>query len=314
MLLIGSYALIAYTGDQTRKPRDMDIIGSFDELQTITGLLKKETRVRSVPMSTNKTVLHCENGFIVEFELAWSGTAAYSLCELLEGTRQHGGGRIRPFLGHALVVAPLDHLYTLKMSHRYLKNSPHFLKTRNDIMLMRAMNAKIFDAQWLKQREAETYTYKHPKLNVMKGDFFKGDEVPYIYDHDTIHQSMAHATDYRVDNINNRVPSYKLYMKDGAEVHSDKAKFFALPEIFRLWGVLEEAQVLALERSQIPFAGKVDAKRSFDMALQKVCTSITSGWFREYAWENFDKVSSMYEADYVERFWNAVADGTVRKL
>ena len=42
------------------------------------------------------------------------------------------------------------------------------------------------------------------------------------------------------------------------------------------------------------------------MALMKVCTSITSGWFREYAWENYDKVLDLYnelgEDDYVQRF------------
>ena len=101
-------------------------------------------------------------------------------------------------------------------------------------------------------------------------------------------------------------------MKDGAEVECDKEKFFSAGERIRLYGVLEEAQVLALERSQIPFRGKVEPRRSFDIALQKVCTSITSGWFREFAWENFDKVEEMYEDDYVSRFWKAVDDGKVK--
>jgi len=44
----------------------------------------------------------------------------------------------------------------------------------------------------------------------------------------------------------------------------------------------------------------------FEMALMKVCTSITSGWFREYAWENYQKVLDLYDSlgedDYVKRF------------
>ena len=40
-------------------------------------------------------------------------------------------------------------------------------------------------------REKESYTHKLPSLNVHKGDFFKKDEVNYIYDHDSIHEVVA---------------------------------------------------------------------------------------------------------------------------
>ena len=215
-------------------------------------------------------------------------------------------------------MATLDELYTLKMSHRYLKDSPHFRKTRNDILLMRVLGASIFDPTWFKEREYETYWYKHPKLNVKKKDFFTGDGVQYVYDHDDIHMAMAHLRDWTdgdsYSNPSLRVPAYRLYMMDGSEVQCSRKKFFEANEGIRLYGVLEEAQVLALERSQIPFRGKVDPRRSFDIALQKVCTSITSGWFREFAWENYSLIEAMYESDYVDRFWSAVDAGKVRKL
>lgn len=53
------------------------------------------------------------------------------------------------------------------------------------------------------------------------------------------------------------------------------------------------------------------------MALTKVCTSITSGKFREYAWENFDKVVDMYKAigyDYMVKINAAIADGRIREF
>lgn len=87
---------------------------------------------------------------------------------------------------------------------------------------------------------------------------------------------------------------------------TSKELFFAASERVRLCGVYEETCVLALERSQIPYDFKPDARWSFEMALMKVCTSITSGWFREYAWENYDKVLDLYdemgENNYIERF------------
>lgn len=306
--LVGSRGLQAAGFVLTRKPSDWDVITTFDGLQTLSTTLRKHSRrVDSIPLSESKTVLRSYDGpfqGMTEVEIAWPGTAAESFLNLPPDRET--------YMGDLVVKVPtLDQLYTLKLSHRYLKNSPHFLKTVDDVAYMRGLGAKVFDQAWLKQREAETYVYKHPKLNVMKGDFFKGDGVQYVYDHDDIHMAVAHMP---LPLSLKRAPAYTFYMKDGAQVQCDKNKFFGLPEEYRLYGVLEEAQVLALERSQIPFRGKVEPRRSFDIALQKVCTSITSGWFREFAWENFRKVEGMYEADYVDRFWAAVEAGRVRKF
>jgi hypothetical protein len=309
MLLIGSHALIFNGIDIGRRPRDIDVIATFSELRELTENLRRETRVSSIPFADNKTALRCDDGRIIEVEIAWTDSTAADLLSLSQDLLQ---GRISAAqndfgLPFTVSVPNLGVLYALKMSHRYLKNSPHFRKTRDDIMLMRRAQAQIFDDAWYKRRVRETYWYKHPKLNTTKGDFFKGDGVPYVYDHDDIHKAVAHMA-----VANQTVPAYTLYMKDGAQVDCDREKFFAAHEDVRLYGVLEEAQVLALERSQIPFRGKVEPRRSFDIALQKVCTSITSGWFREFAWENFDRVEAMYEPDYTDRFWRAVDAGLVK--
>lgn len=310
MLLIGSHALIHHLSKPLgRVPRDIDVIATFDELTFMMSCLRRETRVESIPLSVNKTVLKCADGRIIEVELAWEGTASRRLMDRHSHVFDPAAMAVNVPLPFPTTVVGLDELYSLKMSHRYLKDSPHFRKTRSDIMLMRTLGAKVFDADWLRQREDETYTYRHPKLNVMKKDFFTGDGVQYVYDHDDIHKAVAHI---EFDFV--PTPAYTLYMKDGEEVKSDKGKFFALDESVRLYGVLEETQVLALERSQIPFRGRVDPRRSFDIALQKVCTSITSGWFREYGWEHYDLIEAMYEPDYVDRFWKAVDEGRVRKL
>ena len=64
--------------------------------------------------------------------------------------------------------------------------------------------------------------------------------------------------------------------------------------------------VLALERSQIPNDFSVDPNKIFLYALEKVCTSITSGWFREFAWENYHLVVKMHDDlgrnDYIKRY------------
>lgn len=185
----------------------------------------------------------------------------------------------------------------IKLSHRYKKNNPFFRKTMQHIRFLRNKGVKLSSPLELivTIRQKETLSYNHPNLNVSKNDFFKDDI--YTLDHDSIHEAVALAGR----------PAYTFYMKDGSEVLTDKEKFMALPEAIKLAGVYEESCVLALERSQVPNDFQnISSEHSFMMALEKVCTSITSGWFREYAWENYHKVVHMYKTlgvnDYIDRF------------
>lgn len=194
--------------------------------------------------------------------------------------------------------ASLNVLLAIKESHKYKRNSSHFLKTMRDIQALKQRGAVLDDPiliDIVKLREKETYNYSHPVLNQNKDSFFT-DEVGYIYDHDSIHEAIAIGS----------APAYKSYMQDGAEVMVSKDKFFACDEKTRLLGVYEETCVLALERSQIPYGDKIHTSTSFITALTKVCTSITSGWFREYAYDNFDAIVTMHREfgsrDYLDRF------------
>lgn len=195
----------------------------------------------------------------------------------------------------------LSTLLELKWSHRFLRNSPHFYKTMQHIKFLIHRGVKIRDENFVEQREKETYNYTHPNLNVKSKDFFVSN-VNYVYDHDSIHLAVKHLS----------VPAYTLYMEDNAEVQCSREKFFSQPRAVQFMGVLEESYVLALERSQIPNNFEVDPKRSFMMALEKVCTSITSGWFREFAWTNYDIIAQMYSDDYIQKFKTALEQGIVK--
>jgi len=223
---------------------------------------------------------------IVEAEFAWEGSTGEQLVQIMN---KYGFD----------TYPPLDVLYTLKMSHRFLRNSPAFLKTMRDIQLMRQHGARIpeYLEHWYLRRVNETYCYSHPSLNVKKKDFFNGDGVEYVFDHDSIHEVMKH----------NEHPAYWYFKEDKAEVMCSRMKFDACSEQLKRQAVLEEAYVLALERSQIPYRGVISPKKSFEIALQKICTSITSGWFREFAWENYDSIMELFDESYADRFWEKVA-------
>jgi len=154
--------------------------------------------------------------------------------------------------------------------------------------------------EWVKEREKETLVRKHPKLNTIKKEFFNGDGVLYVYDHDSIHRAVAMGKE----------PAYTLFKKDGADVSVDKDKFFNLSQEKRLHSVAEEAMVLALERSHIPY-GTLSEHKAFEIALQKVCTTISSGWWREFAWENYYTVKGIYNPNYLLKFRAAVKRGEI---
>jgi hypothetical protein len=206
-------------------------------------------------------------------------------------------------------VSNIDLAYTLKMSHRFLRNSPHFEKTRNDILDLRKIGARIPEClvDWFKEREDETYYYKHPNLNQKKEDFFDTPNVTYIYDHDTIHEAVA---------IEDK-PAYTNFLV--GEVKTCKNKFNSLHLNIRLNAVLEESSVLSIERSLV-YRDNVTEKDIQDVwlySLQKVCTSITSGWFRDFAWEKYDLCKKLYYSrmlGYYDKFLQGVKDGRVKNV
>lgn len=301
MLLVGSRALTHYTcGGDDRPIRDTDFICTHDEAKDY---IKKQGFKVVLPNEKGTTLMCHGVGQPVELMIAWPGSTNE---EILQLPYSPSGPT---YDGHR--VASLNILYLLKESHRYLKNSPHFLKTMRDIQLMRTLGAWIDRPDILERREKETYDYKHPSLMRDKKGFFDPNEgVGYKYDHDTIHLAMA---------VEPLKPAYTNYQRDGAQVAVDRGKWFSCPEEIRLNSVLEESLVLALERSQIPHRDAITPKRSFEMALMKVCTSITSGWWREYAWEHYDAVVDLFnrrelDKPYLQRFDEAVEAGIVKPL
>lgn len=281
-LLIGSVAG-AHNG-LLAKPMDIDYIADFETAKEI---LKDCTSVR--PMNSGKTLVgRMRGGLMIEVMIAWPGTTNEEILARNEGRK----------------YADLNTLYLLKMSHRYLRNSPHFRKTMRHIKLMRERGAKITDRELLKRREKETYDYKHPNLSQNKMGFFSGDGVQYKYDHDSLHEAVAIG----------EKPVYKSYQKDNSEVAVDRNKWDLLPLYLKQRAVAEECAVLALERSLIPYPDAKTPAEAFELALEKVCTSITSGWFREFSWENHDEILSKFgQWDFVSMFEHGLRTGIVKE-
>lgn len=299
LVVLGSIAAQEHI-PEFRDAKDLDLLGPYEEIQQYAQRTMNKITAAYPTAGGKKGVWH-DGKYIVEGEFTWpysTGEELYRLVSIDPMTKREG----------ANLFPSLDVLLAIKLTHRYLKNSPHFLKTMRDIQIFRDRGAHTPQStqflRWMERRVRETYAYAHPSLMKPKDKFFAGDGVNYVYDHDSIHEAMAEKC---------CGPAYHAYAVEDHEVLSSKEKFFEVSEETRLRGVLEEALVLAIERSQVPYP-ETAPKRSFDIALMKVCTSITSGWFRTFAWEHYDEVQAMYEPDYVDRFWAAVKSGKVRKL
>lgn len=290
MLLIGSRAFARH-GKVDRPMVDYDLIGRKTELPALMRELGPGAKL-SASKNGGKVVVFASDK-IVEFEIAWPGTTAEDLLSILNVPDSSMADAS---------VADLNTLYALKMSHRFAVQKA-FHKTMADIKAMRSMGATIPASldSWFKRRQTETLSKPH-SLATTKSGFFDSRLVKYKYDHDSLHEAVA------LDGY----PAYKDILKDGEEVFCDKAKFDALPHRRKMHTVVEESAVLALERSIIPFGTEPDV--AYRTAVERVCTNIASGWWREFAWENFEEAISCYPTDLLERFNEGINNKTIKSF
>lgn len=295
-IIIGSVALNHWFPN-TRPSADFDIICDYDDIKSIRYDTKSHI---CYPINDGKSFfMSNKDRRIIECEVAWDN----SMASKLVGFVKMFPDSIWKCETSDYYIARPDFLYMLKMSHRYKKDSPHFLKTMEDILFLRRQGCTI-QPEWMeffKQREADTYTNALPKLNQSKADFFDNTTSIYTLDHDSIHEAVKHLDK----------PAYEYFKPDQNEVMCSKDLFFSQPEEVRLLAGLEESYVLSIERSIHPYPN-VKRKWAFDTALMKLCTSISSGWFREFCWENYWKIQNMYNAEYVDRFYAALEAGQIK--
>ena len=61
--------------------------------------------------------------------------------------------------------------------------------------------------------------------------------------------------------------------------------------------VAEETYVIGLERFLIPVDFDFNSRIAYNKALEKVCTTLCSGWFRDFAIENYPEILGLFSKD-----------------
>lgn len=184
------------------------------------------------------------------------------------------------WFGNSLRTATLNELTTIKLSHAFwdLKNGS-WEKHMHDLMLLQRTGGLVIEPlyEMLYSVWEERYGKKRLDLDMTSADFFD-DHVNRIYDHDSIHVSVAY----------NERPLYESVLKDGSEVDMDMSKVWNLSWSDRVQLFREEVYATALERILIPQDYRPSPTWAYRWALKKTITSLTKGKSARFMAENYD--------------------------
>lgn len=162
-----------------------------------------------------------------------------------------------------------------------------------------------------KETEARVGKLKTPKMSENREKFF-GKSKKYVtsyYIHDDMHKAIA--------EMHQGSPVYQKILKEGAEVETDINLWRQLSIQEKIWCVMEETYVIALERKILPqmfgpYANNPNeshwsAKQAFGWALYRVCTTLCDGFFRDFAVRAYDEIQKQYDPNYVETFFKNIS-------
>lgn len=264
MILIGSRALKYWYPDlQLREGADWDIIDSASYYS------RGDFRVEVHPER------HLNNERVFDF-------MKYDDSGSLDGP-----GWVELPDGREVSVAPLNVLAAIKRSHlwrdyQWDKHITHYNK-----YLRQHLDDSVQD--FLKERTKltkEAYPQGNPSLNQSNEDFFD-DAVAKVYDHDFIHELAAYYDQ----------PLYTRLKRDDSKAWCEKDLWEALSLEDKQKCVAEECYVIATERFLVRNNWNYSYKGAYLTALKKVCTTLTSGWFRDFAIDNHPEIMALFDAN-----------------
>ncbi|CAB4397976.1 unnamed protein product [Rhizophagus irregularis] len=235
--------------------------------------------------------------FDYDQEREQSKSSAQMILELCHNVKD------RMMIPFPCIVAPLKVLEALKASHIYW--SDDFYKNIADLHSLRIIleNNQISPTKplccpmrdektnlMLKTRIKETEILRgtpsvHINLNNSDEEFLDREDdffVDRVVPHDKLHELVKYGDH----------PIYEGLKNDKSKAMIEKSFFQKLDYQKQLDCMKEEAMVIALERYLIPKILK-DQETSYSSALIRICTSLTKDWFRQFAIDNYPRLSNL---------------------
>lgn len=194
------------------------------------------------------------------------------------------------------VVNPIG-LSLIKRSH--LHRDIGFDKHMNQWLLHLQQFQKYWSMQdygFYSQRSILTkkdYPQRTPNLMQPKYSFFD-DAVKKVYEHDYLHELVAFYDK----------PLYTQLLRDKTLAWCEQTEWNKLDHADKVRCVQEEVYVIATERFIIPKGFDFNTKIAYNKALNKVCTTLCSGWFRDFAIDNYLEIVNSYDKKKFETVIN----------
>ncbi len=207
------------------------------------------------------------------------------------------------FNGHKLhVVTPIG-LSIIKRSHlwrnlSFQKHITHYHKNMMGVIRQTYSNTAEQLLQYRIKLTMQAFPQGHPSLAKTVDEFFD-DYVTKKYDHDYLHELVAFY----------EKPLYTRLQKDSTKAWCDKDLWYTLSLDDQTKCVAEEAYVIAIERFMVPKDWEYPSKHAFIKALDKVCTTLCSGWFRDHAIDYYPQVVNLYSSEKFDTVKKELTNG-----
>ena len=200
--------------------------------------------------------------------------------------QKYATGVMVAFKDHEFQVMSLEGLAIIKRSHLWRnlsfgKHITHYHKYRLSKHLVHNdhYNNRL-------KLSYKTFPQGYPKLDQSVAEFFD-DAVTKVYDHDYLHELLAYYDK----------PLYTKLQKDTSKAWCDKDLWYNLSHQDKLRCVAEETKVIAVERFLVSSNWTCNSKLAYMKSLEKVCTTLCSGWFRDFAIDNYPEVLAEYNPE-----------------
>lgn len=307
MLIVGSAALKNNFPDIDRKIKDIDLIGSQSDINYLINTLKP-TKVKSTEYLT--TIIGIQNKFgiwITDNVEILNSDNSESLKKYIEYDSKNDKTE------NKLKYASNEVLFSIKKSHihfpikfdKHIKDYCLLYDKLNGLDILETITKINF-----KETELRVGKLKTPSLKKSTKQFFGQSDgfVKSFFIHDDIHRVMSHYDK----------PLYEMMQKNSELAMCEKEMWNEFSFEQKCKCVLEEAYVIALERKILPMlfgGGKYSSSQdALDWSLMRICTTLCSGWFRQFATDNYLKIKDFIDHNYVEKFLQAYQDNRIEKL
>jgi tetratricopeptide (TPR) repeat protein len=303
MIVIGSHAARLRGIPLRRNPKDVDIVGTRQELQQF-----REANARYISEEKSpyeyRTHFHLNPGepyTKVEFDCEGSPSDILlaQLCTS-DTTRVLDS------------VAYLPNLNLLFLTKRAHINIPYnFEKSLSDVLSLKPHTTPFMaqELSYYKTRKAECWRRfkQHSSrftLSVSNEEFFAVSNHIREYEHDDVHRAVAFTKGH---------PLFEQCKRDLNSAKIDRDLFEALPVEEQIRLPQEEFFVIGIERFYMKDRN-LPKRAVYTKALVKTIRDLFTGWFQDFCLDNIEKLAVIPNHDFIGRFEEAERNGELRLL